>query len=113
MRVRVRGVVRREDDVWVAGFPRLDVYSQGDSAGEAKENASDALRLWVASCLDRGTLGEALRELGWHRYPEVARPPATPDHGAGVHLEDVLGEAWEEEIDIPAYEAAEFVAAQA
>ncbi|HET9767956.1 MAG TPA: type II toxin-antitoxin system HicB family antitoxin [Thermoanaerobaculia bacterium] len=68
--VRVRGVLKREGEGWVAGFPRLDVYSQGDTIEEAKANASDALRLWVDSCLDRGTLGEALRDLGWHRYPD-------------------------------------------
>jgi predicted RNase H-like HicB family nuclease len=108
-------VVRREDDLWVAGFPRLDVYSQGDTAKEAKENASDALRLWVASCLDRGTLGDPLRELGWHRYPDAANPPLDreADQDVGVHLEDVLGETWEEEIEVPAYEAAEFLAAGA
>jgi len=110
--VRVGGVLRREDDTWVAGFPRLDVYSQGDSAEEAKQNASDALRLWVESCLDRGVLGEALRELGWHRNAEGGLPVRGVEERIDVHpLEDVLGEPWEQQIEIPAYQAAEFLAA--
>jgi predicted RNase H-like HicB family nuclease len=113
--VRVRGILKQEGDVWVAGFPRLDVYSQGDTADDAKENASEALRLWVDSCLDRGTLGEALRELGWHRFAEGITPARSEeDERVEVgRLEDVLGEPWEQQIEIPAYQAAEFLAASA
>ena len=109
--VRVRGVVWSEEDTWIAGFPRLDVYSQGDTPDEAKKNASDALRLWVDSCLDRGTLGAALQELGWHRNRQTSSAPNDPEPDRASHLEDTLGEPWEERIEIPAYQAAELVAA--
>lgn len=113
--VQVRGVLRQEGETWVAGFPRLDVYSQGNSPEEAKRNASDALRLWVDSCIDRGTLGNALRELGWHRHTVGSEQPERgAEERIEVHfLEDVLGEPWEEEIQVPAYEAAELLAAGA
>jgi predicted RNase H-like HicB family nuclease len=112
--VKVRGVLREEEGVYVAGFPRLEIYSQGDSPDDAKEAARDALRLWLDSCIERGTLGDALRELGWHR----GRPSEKPlDEADGdeeirvVHLEDALGEPWEEAITVPAYQAAEFLQA--
>lgn len=113
--VRVHGVLRPEGDGWVAGFPRLDLYSQGDTVEEAKENAADALRLWVDSCLDRGTLGDALRELGWHRYPDGSASAQHDDvERIEMHpLEDVLGEPWEQQIEVPAYQAAELLAASA
>ncbi len=113
--VRVRGVLRKEGRVWVAGFPRLDVYSQGRTEEEAKENASEALRLWVESCLDRGTLGDALRELGWHRNT-ASTIPTEGDSEERIdvqHIEDVLGQPWEGQINIPAYQAAEFLATAA
>jgi predicted RNase H-like HicB family nuclease len=109
--VRVRGVFRPEGDTWVAGFPRLDVYSQGDTAEQAKANAADALRLWIDSCLDRGTLGDALRDLGWHRAKGSDSGDA--ERMEVHHLEDVLGEPWEQQIEIPAYQAAELHAAGA
>ena len=112
----VRGIVRKEPDGFVAGYPRLELYSQGDSPEQAKENAREALRLWFGSCIDRGTLGEALRELGWHRAPDDATDAggvsADAEHIMIVrHLEDSLGEPWEDTITIPAYQAAEFNAA--
>lgn len=113
--LRVRGVLRQDDDMYVAGFPRLDIYSQGETAEEAKANAEEALRLWTESCLDRGTLGAALVELGWHRHPEGAVPvdSGAKERIAVLHLEDELGEPWDGQIEIPAYQAAEFMAAQA
>ncbi len=115
MLVRVRGVLRQDDGMWVAGFPRLDVYSQGDTPDEAKANAEQALRVWTESCLDRGTLGAALVELGWHRHsqPSAASGLGEDERIDVLHLEDELGEPWEGQLEIPAYEAAEFIAAGA
>lgn len=111
--VRLRGVVRQEEDAWIAGFPRLDVYSQGNSAEEAKVNASAALRLWVDSCIDRGTLADALRELGWHRAPAGQVLDAQQDEVRELdrHIEDSLGEPWVAQIEIPAYQTADLLAA--
>lgn len=111
---KVRGIVREDGDFFIAGYPRLEVYSQGDSVEEAKENARDALRLWLESCLDRETLGDALVELGWQRSHEPAEPEGVEAESIHVvHLDDALGEPWEDEITIPAFQAAELLAAHA
>ncbi len=54
--------VWREDDVYVAHWPTLDVYSQGDTSEEAAENLAEAIQLFVASCVERGTLGAVIDE---------------------------------------------------
>jgi len=56
---------------WVAGCPALDVYSQGKSAEDAARSLAEAVVAWFESCLERDTLDEALRELG---FEEAAEP---------------------------------------
>jgi len=58
------GTVKREGGWYVAHCPPLDVTTQGRSAAEAKENLREASELFIVSCLERGTLDQALRELG-------------------------------------------------
>ena len=48
--------VWREGDVYVSYWPTLDVYSQGDTKAEASANLVEAIRLFIASCKERGTL---------------------------------------------------------
>lgn len=73
--------LRDDDDAWVAGCPALDVVTQADSKEAAKAALDEAVEMWVESCLERETLGEALRELGWHRVDHTVSagaPPWTP-----------------------------------
>jgi predicted RNase H-like HicB family nuclease len=55
---------------WVAGCPALDVYSQGQSEEDAARSLAEAVALWVESCLERDTLDQALRELGFEEAVE-------------------------------------------
>lgn len=104
--LRVLGVVWEEDGVWIAGFPRLEVFSQGSSQDEAKNEAREALRLWVRSCLDRNTLDAALRELGWHAFSEGdSDPQGGASESVTVYSVEQKGEAWEGHVAIPAYQA--------
>lgn len=50
----------KDGGTWVAGFPRLGIYSQGETRDEATRAAREALRLWFVSCIERGTLAAAL-----------------------------------------------------
>lgn len=65
--IRLSCFVRDDGKYWVSGCPNLDVYSQGDSREEAMGALREALDLWIESCIERDTLAEAMRELGWHR----------------------------------------------
>jgi len=57
--------VEREDDVWIASCDALDVVSQGDNREDAGHMLSEALQLFLESCLERGTLEDVLRESGF------------------------------------------------
>jgi predicted RNase H-like HicB family nuclease len=82
MRVKVQanfmlfGVVKRKGDWYVAHCPPLDIATQGKTLGEAKANLIEASELFITSCLERGTLDQALRELGF--VPFKAGPRNVP-----------------------------------
>jgi len=71
MRVAVKaefqlfGVLKKQDDWYVAHCPPLDITTQGRTESEAKKNLIEASELFVVSCFERGTFEQALRELGW------------------------------------------------
>lgn len=59
------GVVQREGQWYIAHCPPLDLTTQGRTEREAKRNLQEAAELFLISCLERGTLDQALRELGF------------------------------------------------
>lgn len=58
------GVAKREGDWFIAHCPPLDVTTQGRTLAEAKANLVEASELFIASCLERGTLGPAHERTG-------------------------------------------------
>jgi len=70
------GTLTREDDWWISHCPPLDVASQGRTEKEAKANLREAVHLFVESCSERGTLFDALNELGFAPGNESSEPPA-------------------------------------
>ena len=71
------GVAHREGGVYFAHCPPLDITTQGRTLSEARDNLIEASELFVISCLERGTLDQALRELGFVKVQAaVSRRPA-------------------------------------
>ncbi len=66
------GVVKRDGDWFIANCPPLDLTTQGRTLAQAKANLIEASQLFIASCLERGTLDQALKELGFK--PFKAKP---------------------------------------
>jgi predicted RNase H-like HicB family nuclease len=105
--IRLRCFVRSEREFWVAGCPSLDVFSQADTADEARRALREAVELWVESCLERETLEQALRQVGWHLSSGFPVPPQDEDAAPGLQSADeVLGEPFPLEVTIPAFHAA-------
>ena len=70
----------REGGVYVAGCKPLQVYSQGNTREQARENVREALTFFVTSCYERGTLERVLLDSGF-----------TPDtHPAPMNVDDEL-----------------------
>ena len=59
------GMVKKENGVYVAICPVMDVASQGETIRAAKQNLEEACKLFLESCIRRGTLDRALEELGF------------------------------------------------
>jgi predicted RNase H-like HicB family nuclease len=113
--LRLSCFVRDDGKYWVSGCPNLDVYSQDETREGAKEALREAIDLWIESCIERDTLAEALRELGWHRVPshpleEEADFIAVSERQEIEEAQGVLGEAFPVEVRIPAYQAAALLA---
>ena len=58
------GTIKRERGWYIAYCPPLDLATQGRTVAEAKKNLIEAAQLFLLSCLERGTLDRALKELG-------------------------------------------------
>jgi predicted RNase H-like HicB family nuclease len=74
LRLELFGTVKRQGDWYVAHCPPLDITTQGRTEREAKQNLQEASELFLTSCLERGTLDQALRELGWVPAKSKPRP---------------------------------------
>ena len=64
---------------FVSYCPVLDVYSQGSTEKEAKKNIMEALKLFLISCFERGTLDVVLKECGFEAVRKAMKWPC--DHG--------------------------------
>ena len=65
----------KEGAVYVAYVPELDVSSCGDTAEQARNNIQDAVRGFVHTSQEMGTLKDILEESGYHLEGEVWRAP--------------------------------------
>ena len=106
--------VRQDDDIWVAGSPTLDVYSQGSSKDDAIRCLKEAVELWIESCVERDTLDSVLRDCGFRlsRWDEPL--PDTAEKvciQSEADVENLLGEAFPLDITIPAYQTSMIMAA--
>jgi predicted RNase H-like HicB family nuclease len=103
MKVRLVCFARDDGEYWTSGCPTLDLYSQGDSAEDARHCLEEAVQLWIESCVERGTLHQALRELGW----DLATGNVVRNWAAhGEVAEPKAGERFFElVVDVPAYQA--------
>ena len=89
----------------------VGVVSQGKSDEDARRCLQVAVELWFESCLERGVLDQALREANF-RTPGANRPAVRRTHSKKAKT-DILGEAFEIHLTIPAYEATPLLGATA
>lgn len=57
------GRIKKDGAWYIALCPPLDISTQGRTAAEAKRNLLEASELFLASCIEGGTLDRAFGEL--------------------------------------------------
>jgi predicted RNase H-like HicB family nuclease len=65
----------KEDSLFIAHTPELDVSSCGETENEAKENLIEAVRLFLEEAAHMGTLDQVLEEAGFKKQAEHIRAP--------------------------------------
>lgn len=79
------GFIKQDGDWYVASCPPLDISTQGRTVQEAKKNLVEASELFLVSCLERGTLDQALRELGFVALKKKGQP--VPRQAFPLHVQ--------------------------
>jgi predicted RNase H-like HicB family nuclease len=72
------GQIKKRGEWFIANCPPLDLTTQGHTLQEARKNLIEAAELFIISCLERGTLDQALRELGFVKFGREKRVPIPP-----------------------------------
>ena len=82
MNLSIRVEIFKEDDVFVALAPDLNVSSFGDTIDEAKESVKEAIEAFLDECLELGTLDEVLEESGFLRVENTwqSRKPVAEEN---------------------------------
>lgn len=63
--VQLPAQVKKSGKWFMSSCPVLDVHSQGETEKKALDNLIEAVRLFLVSCFERGTLDEVLRDCGF------------------------------------------------
>lgn len=86
IRVNLHAQIKKEKPgIYVSYCPALDLYSQGDSAKEARENIIEATQLFIESCFEDGTLYSVLSESGFYAADKK------PSRKRRLKISDVFG----------------------
>lgn len=65
MDLSIRVEIFKEDDLYVALSPELNVSSFGETIVEARESIKEAIEGFLEVCQEMGTLNEVLEEAGF------------------------------------------------
>lgn len=63
--VQLPAQVKKSGKWYISYCSILDVHSQGETEKKALDNLVEALRLFLVSCFERGTLDEVLADCGF------------------------------------------------
>lgn len=75
--VKVPIKITKKGDIFISYCPVLDLFSQGDTEEEAWKNIGEAIKLFVTTCFERGTLEEVLKHCG---FKPLKKHVALPDN---------------------------------
>ena len=82
--VRLHAWFRKDGREWIVWCPAVDVMTQSRTRKRALESLREAVELWFESCIQRGVLAAALKEVGFNKVPSDEETPE------GVDVVDVV-----------------------
>jgi len=68
-------IVLKEGESFIAHSPALDLSTVGDTFDEAKRRFEEAVQLFFEEIIKKGTVEQALTELGWQKQNKEYIPP--------------------------------------
>jgi len=71
MRIKLPIKLVKKAKWYVASCPALDVVTQGETKKKARDNLSEALSLFLITCLEKGTLDAVLKSCGFRVAPKI------------------------------------------
>lgn len=74
MEISVKVEIFKEEDLYVAWSPELNVSSFGDTIEGARDSVKEAIEAFVEECNSMGTLEEVLEESGFSRIGDSWEP---------------------------------------
>jgi predicted RNase H-like HicB family nuclease len=72
--LRLPAKTRKKANIYISSCDVLDIYSQGYSERESRENLIEAVKLFITTCFERGTLDQVLKECGFQAIKTRAKP---------------------------------------
>jgi predicted RNase H-like HicB family nuclease len=71
IKIEAKIEIFKEDNVYVAVSPELNVSSFGETVEEAKQSIKEAIEAFIEECQELGTLEEVLEESGYIKIGDV------------------------------------------
>ena len=72
--------ILKEGDSFIAYTPALDLSTAGDTFEEVKKIFEEAVQIFFEEITEKGTVNEALSELGWQKADNHLTPPVVVSH---------------------------------
>ena len=81
-KISLRIKIFKEDDVYVALSPELNVSSFGDTIEDARKSVKEAVEAFIDECERMGTLEEVLEESGFSQFDDFgeSRKPVAEEN---------------------------------
>ncbi len=72
--LNIKVEIFREEDLYVALCPSLNVSSYGESVEEAKKSLIEAVEAFIEECVNMDTLEDVLEESGFIKTNQIWQP---------------------------------------
>jgi len=67
--------IKKKTKVFISCCPSLDITTQGNTEDEAKRNLAEAIKLFLITCFEKGTLDSVLKRCGFTAIDKSVKLP--------------------------------------